>query len=62
LLQYEADLVRDGRTLPRPVNYLLTRIVPAEEREEISEYERNSQNGSNTHVDNSKNLAKSSCR
>lgn len=28
VLQYEAELVCDGRTLPCPVNYLLTRIVP----------------------------------
>ena len=28
VLDYQADLVLDGRTLPRPVNYLLVRIVP----------------------------------
>jgi hypothetical protein len=27
-LEYRAELVCDGRTLPRPVNYLLARIVP----------------------------------
>jgi hypothetical protein len=30
VLDYEAELVLDGRTLARPVNYLLARIVPAE--------------------------------
>ena len=30
VLSFEAELVRDGRTLPRPVNYLLARIVPPE--------------------------------
>jgi len=28
VLSFQAELVRDGRTLPRPVNYLLVRIVP----------------------------------
>ena len=28
VLDYEAELVIDGRTLPRPVNYVLARIVP----------------------------------
>ncbi len=28
VLDYEAELVMDGRTLPRPVNYLLVRIIP----------------------------------
>lgn len=28
VLDYKAELVCDGRTLPRPVNYLLVRIVP----------------------------------
>jgi hypothetical protein len=28
VLQFQAELVRDGRTLPRPVNYLLGRILP----------------------------------
>ena len=28
VLDYEAELILDGRTLPRPVNYLLARIVP----------------------------------
>ena len=28
VLDYEAELVIDGRTLRRPVNYLLVRIVP----------------------------------
>jgi pimeloyl-ACP methyl ester carboxylesterase len=28
VLSYAAELVTDGRTLPRPVNYLLVRIVP----------------------------------
>ena len=28
VLDYKAELVVDGRELPRPVNYLLTRIVP----------------------------------
>src|SRR5215204_1567653 len=28
VLEYEVELVVDGRTLPRPVNYGLTRIVP----------------------------------
>jgi hypothetical protein len=30
VLSFGAELVRDGRTLPRPVNYLLVRIVPPE--------------------------------
>ncbi len=30
VLNFKAELVRDGRTLPRPVNYLLVRIVPPE--------------------------------
>ena len=30
VLDYEAELVLDGRRLERPVNYALTRIVPAE--------------------------------
>ena len=30
VLHFEAELVRDGRTLPHPVNYLLVRIVPPE--------------------------------
>ena len=28
VLSFEAELVLDGRTLPRPVNYVLVRIVP----------------------------------
>ncbi|HUM09943.1 MAG TPA: DUF3141 domain-containing protein [Myxococcaceae bacterium] len=28
VLEFEAELVRDGRSLPRPTNYLLVRIVP----------------------------------
>jgi len=28
VLSYEAELIIDGRTLPRPVNYGLVRIVP----------------------------------
>ena len=30
VLDYEAELVVDGRTLERPVNYVLVRIVPPE--------------------------------
>src|SRR5208282_6085623 len=30
VLDYEAELVMDGRTLNRPVNYLLVRIIPPE--------------------------------
>jgi hypothetical protein len=30
VLKFEAELVRDGRSLPRPVNYALVRIVPPE--------------------------------
>jgi hypothetical protein len=30
VLDFKADLVRDGRTLPRPVNYALVRITPPE--------------------------------
>ena len=30
VLQFKAELVRDGRTLPRPVNYVLARILPPE--------------------------------
>lgn len=30
VLDYQAELIVDGRTLPRPVNYLLVRIVPPE--------------------------------
>src|ERR1700748_2068071 len=28
VLSFQAELVRDGRTLERPVNYLLVRIIP----------------------------------
>ena len=28
VLQFQAELVVDGRTLPRPVNYVLARIIP----------------------------------
>src|SRR5689334_15541076 len=28
VLKFEAELVIDGRTLPRPVNYVLARILP----------------------------------
>jgi hypothetical protein len=28
VLDFEAELIRDGRTLPKPVNYVLVRIVP----------------------------------
>ena len=28
VLEYDAELVVDGRTLPRPTNYALARIVP----------------------------------
>ena len=28
VLTFEFEVVRDGRTLPRPVNYVLVRIVP----------------------------------
>jgi hypothetical protein len=28
VLDYKAELVIDGRTLPRPVNYALVRVVP----------------------------------
>ncbi len=31
VLSFKAELVRDGRTLPRPVNYLLVRIIPPED-------------------------------
>ncbi|WP_404801127.1 DUF3141 domain-containing protein [Acuticoccus sediminis] len=31
VLDYKAELVLDGRTLPRPVNYLLVRIVPPDD-------------------------------
>jgi len=30
VLNFEAELIRDGRTLAQPVNYLLVRIVPPE--------------------------------
>src|SRR6185369_204821 len=30
VLSFKVELVRDGRTLPRPVNYALVRIVPPE--------------------------------
>ncbi|HZX42450.1 MAG TPA: DUF3141 domain-containing protein, partial [Myxococcaceae bacterium] len=30
VLEFEAELVRDGRTMPRPTNYLLVRIIPPE--------------------------------
>ena len=30
VLSFEADLIMDGRTLPRPVNYVLVRIEPPE--------------------------------
>ena len=29
VLTFEVEVVRDGRTLPRPVNYVLVRIVPS---------------------------------
>jgi hypothetical protein len=29
VLSFEAELVHDGRTLPRPVNYFLVRIIPS---------------------------------
>src|SRR5271163_1440162 len=28
VLDYKAELVIDGRTLPRPVNYVLARVIP----------------------------------
>ena len=28
VLSFPFELVRDGRTLPRPVNYMLVRIIP----------------------------------
>ena len=28
VLQFQAELVVDGRALPRPVNYVLARIIP----------------------------------
>jgi pimeloyl-ACP methyl ester carboxylesterase len=34
VLQFKAELVCDGRTLPRPVNYVLARIVPEDGRSE----------------------------
>ncbi len=30
VLEFQTELIRDGRTLPRPTNYLLVRIVPPE--------------------------------
>ncbi|HVP61764.1 MAG TPA: DUF3141 domain-containing protein [Myxococcaceae bacterium] len=30
VLEFQAELVRDGRTMPRPTNYLLVRIIPPE--------------------------------
>jgi hypothetical protein len=30
VLEFEFELIRDGRTMPRPTNYLLVRIVPPE--------------------------------
>ncbi|RPH65179.1 MAG: DUF3141 domain-containing protein [Myxococcaceae bacterium] len=30
VLEFESELIRDGRTMPRPTNYLLVRIVPPE--------------------------------
>jgi hypothetical protein len=30
VLQFQGELVLDGRTLPRPVNYVLARITPPE--------------------------------
>jgi len=30
VLEFEAELISDGRTLPRPTNYLLVRIIPPE--------------------------------
>jgi hypothetical protein len=30
VLDFKAELIRDGRTLPRPVNYALVRITPSE--------------------------------
>ena len=32
VLDFDAELIRDGRTLPRPVNYALVRIVPHEDQ------------------------------
>src|SRR6476469_8176890 len=31
VLSFEADMVCDGRSLPRPVNYLLVRVQPPED-------------------------------
>src|SRR5262249_54432992 len=31
VLSFRSELVRDGRTLPRPVNYALVRIVPPDD-------------------------------
>ncbi len=31
VLEFDAELISDGRTLPRPVNYLLVRIVPSDD-------------------------------
>ncbi|HZJ53638.1 MAG TPA: DUF3141 domain-containing protein [Myxococcaceae bacterium] len=30
VLEFQSELIRDGRTMPRPTNYLLVRIVPPE--------------------------------
>jgi hypothetical protein len=35
VLIFEAELVLDGRSLPRPVNYALARIVPPEDLRSI---------------------------
>ena len=40
VLDFDAELVLDGRTLPRPVNYLLARIVPPEEASTIDPKKR----------------------
>ena len=34
VLRFESELILDGRTLPRPVNYGLVRIAPPEGRKE----------------------------
>src|SRR5215475_4354569 len=33
VLSYEAEIVIDGRTLPRPVNYALARVIPPKDVE-----------------------------
>ena len=42
VLTFEVEFVRDGRTLQRPVNYVLVRIVPSSNTKSIPQRRRSS--------------------